>query len=347
MDKAIQFILIKSLKCIKLMIFPLLFCLLLSCGKSKKEEKEINTNKTAIVKLSEKSSKKVDGNIDNNQQLNTDIKNVKTNNIAKFTKIAKVIDKLKYEDQIAEIRKIYRKEREKERKKEEEEWKKEYKRLGKLYYQYSNFWENIPDDYDRLLVTLHFINHDEKRARDIIKNLINSENANVASKATTVLAVTYEHEDNYEKAMQIYKEGENHFLKGEMLENVINNLTDEEKIQLGRIYHVKAIAYFMKKDYANSIKAYDKSARLYSSKPIVQSSKYAQLASAYGITKNKEGVLKSLDKALECLPEQCLPEQVNSKNVIQFIKIYNRKKSYIQKRDNAKENKLPSSARYH
>jgi tetratricopeptide (TPR) repeat protein len=203
-------------------------------------------------------------------------------------------------------------------------------------------WENIPNERDRLLVAINFINNDKTRSRNIVKDLINAKVPWVVSMATIILATNYEHEGNYKLAMQIYNEGEKRLLKGENVEYAIENFDEKECIELADIYESKGIALFAKKDYNGLIQAFEKSAILSFSKPIFQASKYEDLASAYAKIRNKEKVLDSLSKAQKCLPKLSYDDDPKI-----FFKTYYIQKEITKQLDNMKKGKWPSLEWYH
>ena len=177
------------------------------------------------------------------------------------------------------------------------------KELLLLYNQYSNNWEEIPNESDRLTVVLRYLQHDAKRQKAIIENLIYSSDSEVVSWAATVIAYSFERSGNITKALQYYKKGGESILNNENLTDVIEDLPKQSRYDLAFLYHREGVMQFMNKNYNELIENFSKCPLLYKNSPLKQANSYLELASAYakGKNRNKNKVMESLEKAEDSL----------------------------------------------
>ena len=194
--------------------------------------------------------------------------------------------------------------REKESKEKERarQYAEEERRLQSLFEQYSNRWEQIPDEYDRFKVARMI--PDLGRAERILLNLMESSQRVVVADVAGYLRFFYEDRVNRPNdALPILFEGERRILGGRELSEALSTMSVDEQKATGVLYMRMAITQHMRGDGEGATRAFERAAQCAIGRPSGCAGRYVELASAYENVRDGKNAMRAYEKAEEQLSQ--------------------------------------------
>jgi len=194
--------------------------------------------------------------------------------------------------------------REKESKEKERarQYAEEERRLQSLFEQYSNRWEQIPDEYDRFKVARMI--PDLGRAERILLNLMESSQRVVVADVAGYLRFFYEDRVNRPNdALPILFEGERRILGGQEWPEALSTMSVDERNATAALYREMAVTQYMRDNAEGVIRAFERTAQSKIGQPGACAYWYFELALAYQNVRDGKNAMRAYEKAEEQLSQ--------------------------------------------
>lgn len=172
----------------------------------------------------------------------------------------------------------------------------EERRLQSVFEQYSNRWEDIPDEHDRFMVARMI--PDLARAERILRSLMESSDRAVVADVARYLRFFYEGRLNRpDEALAILLDGERRVLAGQEWPACLIAMSAREGKSLAALYHALAVTQFMRGKAEDAARAFARSAESASFDPRLSAYRYITLARAFENMCDKENALRAYHEA--------------------------------------------------
>ena len=190
-------------------------------------------------------------------------------------------------------------EKEQEEQKNAQRWAVEEKRLQALLEQYSNRWEQIPNERDRFMVARNI--EDPAIRERILLSLLSSPDVSIIADVACYLRFWYEHMGRKEDALAIYARGDQAILKGRTLPEALAQMTDNERRAISRLYNDNAVELHERNDHRAAAENFRNAALSMSFDPERGANAYYELSLAYHNLKDRDSALWALAEAEKSL----------------------------------------------